>query len=191
MAAKGPMQIVSARSTYLPHRLLAYHEPAVRATSATAVIAVALRPCAWPAGCPQLSSPSAWRDRRRGAWWQSGAADRGLTRIELTFAVALAAAGAGLIVALGLEERRRILAIAAARGAKPRQLGALVWSEAIVMLVGGGVAGAMLGWGVAEMLVKLLTGVFDPPPEHLSVPWLCLAVLAVATAGTVRRRVCS
>jgi putative ABC transport system permease protein len=110
---------------------------------------------------------------------------RGLTRIELTFAIALAAAGAGLILALGLEERRRILAIAAALGARPRQLGAFVWSEAIVMLVGGGVAGAMLGWGVAQMLVKLLTGVFDPPPEHLSVPWLYLAVLALATAGTV------
>jgi putative ABC transport system permease protein len=110
---------------------------------------------------------------------------RGLTRIELAFAVALAAAGAGLILALGLEERRRILAIAAALGARPRQLGAFVWSEAIVMLVGGGVAGAMLGWGVAQMLVKLLTGVFDPPPEHLSVPWPYLAALAVATAGTV------
>lgn len=109
----------------------------------------------------------------------------GLTRIELVFAVALAAAGAGLVLALGLEERRRTLAIAAGLGARPRQLGAFVWSEAIVMLVGGGVGGAALGWGVARMLVKLLTGVFDPPPEHLSVPWLYLAIVGVATIGAI------
>jgi putative ABC transport system permease protein len=105
----------------------------------------------------------------------------GLTRIELLFAVALAAAGAGLVLALGLEERRRTLAIAAALGARPRQLGAFVWSEAVVMLAGGGAGGAALGWGVAQMLVKLLTGIFDPPPEHLSVPWLYLGLVGVTT----------
>jgi putative ABC transport system permease protein len=110
---------------------------------------------------------------------------RGLTRIEMSFAVAVASAGAGMVLALGLEERRRTLAIAAALGARPRQLGAFVWSEAMVMLVGGGVAGVVLGWGVAQMLVKLLTQVFDPPPQHVSVPWLYLALVAVATTGAV------
>jgi putative ABC transport system permease protein len=105
----------------------------------------------------------------------------GLTRIELLFAVVLTAAGAGLVLALGLEERRRTLAIAAALGARPRQLGAFVWSEAVVMLAGGGAGGAALGWGVAQMLVKLLTGIFDPPPEHLSVPWLYLGLVGVTT----------
>ena len=109
----------------------------------------------------------------------------GLTRIELSFAVALAAAGAGLVLILGFEERRRTLAIAAALGARPRQIGAFVWSEAGLMLSGGGCAGALLGWLVATMLVKLLTGVFDPPPEHLSVPWLYLVGVAVATTGSV------
>jgi putative ABC transport system permease protein len=34
------------------------------------------------------------------------------------------------------------------------------------------------------MLVKVLTGVFDPPPAHLSVPWAYLAVVAaLAVAG--------
>jgi putative ABC transport system permease protein len=44
------------------------------------------------------------------------------------------------------------------------------------------------------MLVKVLTGVFDPPPAALSVPWGYLTVLAgvalaaagAAAAGTVR-----
>jgi putative ABC transport system permease protein len=110
---------------------------------------------------------------------------RGLTRIEMSFAVALAAAGAGLVLALGLEERRRTLAIAAALGARSRQLGAFVWSEAAVMLVGGGLGGAALGWGVAQMLVKLLTGIFDPPPEHISAPWPYLTLLALTTVGAV------
>jgi putative ABC transport system permease protein len=109
----------------------------------------------------------------------------GLTRIEMSWAAALAAGGAGLILALGLEERRRTLAIASALGARPRQLGAFVWAEAFVMLAGGAVSGAALGWGVARMLVKLLTEVFDPPPEHVSVPWLYLALVLVATACAV------
>src|SRR5439155_16995266 len=96
---------------------------------------------------------------------------RSLTRVELSFAIALAAAGAGLVFLLGFEERRRTLAIATALGARPRQIVAFVWSEAALMLVGGLITGAMLGWLVATMLVKLLTQVFDPPPEHLSVPW--------------------
>ncbi len=40
--------------------------------------------------------------------------------------------------------------------------------------------GVALGFGVAQMLVKILTGVFDPPPEAMSVPWLYLLILAVA-----------
>ena len=51
-----------------------------------------------------------------------------------------------------------------------------------------------LGWGIAFVVVKILTGVFDPPPQHLSFPWGYLAlvtgvvvacVVAVA-AGAVR-----
>jgi putative ABC transport system permease protein len=110
---------------------------------------------------------------------------QGLTRIELSFAVALASVGAALVLVLGIEERRRTLAIATAIGARPRQIGAFVWSEAGLMLVGGLAAGALLGWGVAQMLVKLLTGVFDPPPEHITVPWLYLALVFVATSASV------
>jgi putative ABC transport system permease protein len=30
------------------------------------------------------------------------------------------------------------------------------------------------------MLIKLLTGVFDPPPESLTIPWLYILFLMVA-----------
>ena len=36
------------------------------------------------------------------------------------------------------------------------------------------------------MLVKVLTGVFDPPPEHLAVPWAYLGIVAgIAVFGLV------
>ena len=110
---------------------------------------------------------------------------RGLTRVELSFAAALAAAGAGLVLLLGFEERRRTLAIAAALGARPREIGAFVWSEAALILAGGGIIGGILGWLVATMLVKLLTQVFDPPPEHLSIPWIYVAGVPALTTATV------
>jgi len=109
----------------------------------------------------------------------------GLTRIELAFAIILAAAGSGLVLALGLDDRRRTLAIAASLGAKSRQLGSFVWSEAGVILLGGLVGGYLLGWGVAHMLIKLLTHVFDPPPQHATIPWVYLAVLTVVTIAAI------
>ena len=65
-------------------------------------------------------------------------------------------------------------------GAKQRQLAAFVWSEALVVLIGGGLVGASLGFVAALPLVKVLTGVFDPPPESLAIPGNYLALLALA-----------
>jgi len=118
----------------------------------------------------------------------------GLTRLELAFALLLAAAATGLVLALGLAERRRTLAIAGALGARPRQLAAFVWAEAVVVTAGGLAAGIVGGWLLSAMLVKVLTGVFDPPPAALSVPWtylvltagVALTAAAVAAGGAVR-----
>ncbi len=108
----------------------------------------------------------------------------GLTRLELIFAVLLVMGATGLILALGLNERRRNFAILDALGAKSSQLGAFIWSEGLLILIGGGVIGTLLGFGVAQMLVKVLKGVFDPPPEHLIIPWNYLTVLAVAAVAS-------
>ena len=104
----------------------------------------------------------------------------GLTQLELFFAVLLVMGATGLILALGLTERRRNFAILDALGAKSNQLGAFIWSEGLMMLIGGGTIGAILGFGIAQILVKVLTGVFDPPPEHLYVPWGYIGLLAAA-----------
>ncbi|MFE8944377.1 FtsX-like permease family protein [Streptomyces sp. NPDC007856] len=104
----------------------------------------------------------------------------GLTRIELAFAVLLAAGAGGLVLALGLAERRRTFAIATVLGARTRQLRGMVLTEALLLAAAGLAGGAAIGWALSEMLVKVLTGVFDPPPASLSVPGAYLALTASA-----------
>ncbi|MEU0966055.1 FtsX-like permease family protein [Streptomyces sp. NPDC005917] len=104
----------------------------------------------------------------------------GLTRIELAFAVLLAAGAGGLVLALGLAERRRTFAIATVLGARTRQLRGMVLTEALLLAFAGLAGGALIGWGLSEMLVKVLTGVFDPPPAVLAVPGSYLALTALA-----------
>jgi putative ABC transport system permease protein len=60
-----------------------------------------------------------------------------------------------------------------------------VWSEAIFVIAGGVVLGVLSGWGLSFVIVKILTGVFDPPPPHLFIPWLYLTALALVTAAAV------
>ncbi|GAA0947118.1 hypothetical protein GCM10009554_43700 [Kribbella koreensis] len=103
----------------------------------------------------------------------------GLTRFELAFAVLIAAGAGGLVLALGLAERRRAFAIAAVLGAGRRQLRGLVLSEAVVVTIGGLVGGALIAWALTGMLVKVLTGVFDPPPSVIAVPWPYLSLTVV------------
>ena len=109
----------------------------------------------------------------------------GLTRLELAFAFILAAAASGLVLALGLVERRRTFAIAAALGARSRQLASFVWSEAIYVTIGGILLGVLSGWALSFIIVKILTGVFDPPPPHLFVPSAYLAALGGVTCGAI------
>jgi len=107
----------------------------------------------------------------------------GLTWIELSFAILLIAGASGLVLGLGLIERRRDFALLSAMGAKGRQLGSFLWTEGLIILVAGMLLGFATGFGIAKMLVKVLTGVFDPAPQSLAIPWVYLVVLIVA--GTV------
>ncbi|HST17356.1 MAG TPA: FtsX-like permease family protein [Gaiellaceae bacterium] len=109
----------------------------------------------------------------------------GLIRVELAYALVLVAAAAGLLLWLGFAERRRTFAIASALGAKRRQLGAFVWTETVFITVGGVLAGVVGATWLTIMLVKLLTGVFDPPPTAPTVPWPYLGLLAAVTLAAV------
>ena len=118
----------------------------------------------------------------------------GLTRVELGYSLLLAAAATGLVLGLSLSERRRSFAIARALGARPGQVAAFVRVEAALVTATGLLLGVLAGWVLAELLVRILTGVFDPPPSALSVPWGYLAlvgglsVAAAAIAGEVTVR---
>ncbi len=122
---------------------------------------------------------------------------RGLTTLELGFAVLMVAGVNGLILLLDLVERRRGFSVMTALGATPRQLGAFLWSEALLVGGIGAAAGLAIGFMVAEVLVQVLSGVFDPPPQGLSVPWAYLgatvaaAMACAAAAVTIMRGLAS
>ena len=63
----------------------------------------------------------------------------------------------------------RMFTIATVLGGNQRQLGGFVWSEAAAITIAGLVTGGVGAWLLARMLVKVLNGVFDPPPATLSV----------------------
>ncbi|HEV3128761.1 MAG TPA: FtsX-like permease family protein, partial [Solirubrobacteraceae bacterium] len=108
---------------------------------------------------------------------------RGISRIEETFTIALVAAAMALFVALAMAERRHELATMAALGARLRNIGAFVWSEAVLVLVAALVLAAGLGVLLALMLVAMLQHVFDPPPDALAIPWGYLGELALGAVG--------
>jgi len=103
----------------------------------------------------------------------------GLTWIELSFAILLIAGASGLVLGLGLLERRRDFALLAAMGAKGRQLVSFLWAEGLIVLVSGMVLGFGIGFLIAKVLVTILSGVFDPPPATLAIPTLYLVVLVL------------
>jgi putative ABC transport system permease protein len=119
----------------------------------------------------------------------------GLTRIELTFALLLVAGASGLTLALGLTERRLSFAIATALGATRRQVGGFVWAESLYIAIVGIVAGLVVAWTITNLLVTVLDGVFDPPPQAAAVPWtylavtLCCVVIAASVGTTVAIRI--
>ena len=71
----------------------------------------------------------------------------------------------------------------AAVGAPLSRIGAFLWSEAALVLALAVVLAAGLGWLLSLMLVAMLQHVFDPPPDHLAVPWGYLAGLTGAAVG--------
>jgi putative ABC transport system permease protein len=47
----------------------------------------------------------------------------------------------------------------------------------LIILVVGLILGLATGAAVAQILVMMLTGVFDPPPQSLAIPWGYLLLL--------------
>ncbi len=108
----------------------------------------------------------------------------GLSRLELGFGLILALACSALALALGITERRRALVLLAALGATARQRGRFLTAEARALLAGGMIGGAVIGTVIAYLLVKVLTGIFDPAPTGLTVPVAYLAAVTVSVVAS-------
>lgn len=109
----------------------------------------------------------------------------GLSRIELSYALIIAGAAGTVMLALGLDARRRGTALVTLLGANGRQFTVFEAGEPLLVAILGLISGGLVGWGMSELLVKILTGVFDPPPSHLAVPWGYLIGLALVVVGGI------
>ena len=111
----------------------------------------------------------------------------GLASLTLAFGLLLATASAGLVLIVGAAQRRRSLVALAVLGATAKQRAGFLWTEARAIVVAGLVGGLVTGALIAAQLVKVLTGIFDPAPQHPAIPWTFLgSVLAtVLTTGAL------
>jgi putative ABC transport system permease protein len=107
----------------------------------------------------------------------------GLSRLELAFALLLALACSGLALLLGAGQRRRALVLLSALGATAGQRRRFLSAEANALLLGGLAAGTAITAVISFLLVKVLTGIFDPPPTAPSIPVSYLLALLVSVGG--------
>jgi len=109
---------------------------------------------------------------------------RGVSRIEEAFALLLAAGALVLYAVMAFAERRQELATMAALGKKARGIARFIWTEITLIVVVAAALASVLGWILAEMLIAMMQHAFDPPPDHLAIPWGFLGALAlVVVAG--------
>ena len=148
-----------------------------------------------PARTARRAARAAGRHRRAGAGRRVGPLDgdhrvrargRRPRRPVPAGAGVRAGAGAGLLGA-GSAARCRAaparLVLLAALGATARQRGRFLAGEAWALLIGGVLAGAAITPSMSYLLVKVLTGIFDPPPTAASIPGGYLLVLVAGVAA--------
>ena len=104
----------------------------------------------------------------------------GLASLTLTFGLLLATASASLVLVVGAVQRRRSTVALAILGATSRQRAGFLWTEARTLTVAGVLGGLATGALIAEQLIKVLNGIFDPPPPHPAVPWPFVATVVAA-----------
>jgi putative ABC transport system permease protein len=108
----------------------------------------------------------------------------GLAGLTLAFGLLLAAAGAGLVLVVGATQRRRSMVALAVLGGQVRQRTGFLWSEARALTVLGPLAGLATGALVATELIRVLNGIFDPPPARPAIPWGTVTTILIAVLGT-------
>jgi putative ABC transport system permease protein len=109
----------------------------------------------------------------------------GLARLELGYALLFTLVVTALTLGLGIIERRRALVVLGVLGATRRQRSAFLAGEGRLLIGTGVVTGIVIGMSLGFLLIKLLTGIFDPPPEGMTVPvtYVGAIILAAFVAG--------
>jgi putative ABC transport system permease protein len=108
----------------------------------------------------------------------------GLARLTLAFGLLLAGASAGLILIVGAVQRRRSMMTLAVLGADARQRAGFLWTEARALVIAGVTGGMATGALIAVELIKVLNGIFDPPPPYPLIPWVFTGALLAAVVCT-------
>ena len=108
----------------------------------------------------------------------------GLSRLTLAFGILLAAASAGLVLVVGAAQRRRSTTALAVLGASTRQRAGFLWTEARALAIAGTAGGLAAAAVIAAELIKVLNGIFDPPPQHPAVPWMLVGAVLLAVVAS-------
>jgi putative ABC transport system permease protein len=110
----------------------------------------------------------------------------GLGAMERLYTLLVISVGLAIFLLAMINERQREFGAMRALGANLNHLRRFLFAEAATI---GGLSliiGAVVGFGLARMLVLLLGVIFTVPTTTLEVPWLELAVLGVlVVAGMI------
>jgi putative ABC transport system permease protein len=68
-------------------------------------------------------------------------------------------------------------------GATARQRAGFLWTEARALTIAGLAGGLATGALIAAEMIKVLTGIFDPPPQQPAVPWAFVTAVIAAVAA--------
>lgn len=107
-----------------------------------------------------------------------------LSRIDYVYSVVMILTALLVFTLTVVLERARDFAMLEVVGVTPRQLRRLLLVEVVYAAGVGSVLGVIVGLIFAQMLVQILTSIFDPPPEVLAISWASLGVLFALIAGT-------
>ncbi|MBA2380543.1 MAG: FtsX-like permease family protein [Chloroflexi bacterium] len=106
-----------------------------------------------------------------------------LAWIDVSFAVLIGGVGIALFLLAGLADRRRELATLVAIGAEPAQVRIGLAAEAAAITFAGIAIGIVAGAVVGLSLLQVLSGVFDPAPDHPAIPVTPIFAFVVLVAA--------
>ena len=101
----------------------------------------------------------------------------GLTKIEWAYTLLIAGLALAIFLLGLLAERETEYATLAALGGTPGQVQAFMLSEAFLAGSTGIVFGVLIGLALTEVLVTILTAIFDPPPTSILIPFGVIGLL--------------